>query len=43
MPDAKRGITRVEPMALLADTRRSLADAIRQLAAIEARAPIDAE
>ena len=30
----------MEPMDLLADTRRSLADAIRQLAAIEAGAPI---
>lgn len=38
--DAKPGITGMEPMDLLADTRRSLADAIRQLAAIEAGAPI---
>ena len=30
----------MEPMDLLADTRRYLADAIRQLAAIEAGAPI---
>ena len=30
----------MEPMDLLADTRRHLADAIRQLAAIEAGAPI---
>jgi hypothetical protein len=30
----------MEPMDLLADTRRSLAVAIRQLAAIEAGAPI---
>lgn len=30
----------MEPMDLLAETRRSLADAIRQLAAIEAGAPI---
>lgn len=40
MLDAQHGITRMEPMDLLADTRRSLADAIRQLAAIEAGAPI---
>ena len=30
----------MEPIDLLADTRRYLADAIRQLAAIEAGAPI---
>jgi hypothetical protein len=30
----------MEPMDLLADTRRCLADAIQQLAAIEAGAPI---
>jgi hypothetical protein len=30
----------MEPMDLLADTRRYLADAIRQLAAIDAGAPI---
>jgi hypothetical protein len=30
----------MEPMDILADTRRSLADAVRQLAAIEAGAPI---
>ena len=30
----------MEPIDLLADTRKSLADAVRQLAAIEAGAPI---
>jgi hypothetical protein len=40
MSDAKHGITRMEPVDLLAGTRRSLADAIQQLAAIEAGAPI---
>jgi hypothetical protein len=30
----------MEPMDLLADTRRYLADAIKQLSAINARAPI---
>ena len=38
--DAGHGRMRMEPMDLLADTRRYLADAIRQLAAIEAGAPI---
>jgi hypothetical protein len=38
--NTKEGRTRMEPMDLLADTRRSLADAVRQLAAIEAGAPI---
>ena len=40
MFDAKRWRIRMEPMDLLADTRRYLADAIGQLAAIEAGAPI---
>jgi hypothetical protein len=40
MLDAKHGRKRMEPMDLLADTRRYLADAIRQLEAIHAGAPI---
>jgi hypothetical protein len=40
MLDRSTGEQRMEPMDLLADTRRYLADAIRQLAAIEAGAPI---
>jgi hypothetical protein len=38
--NTKDGKTRMEPMDLLADTRRPLADAVRQLAAIEAGALI---
>jgi hypothetical protein len=40
MLDAKHGRKRMEPMDLLADTRRYLADAIRQLEAINAGVPI---
>jgi hypothetical protein len=40
MLDALHGRKRMEPMDLLADTRRSLADAIRQLEAINADVPI---
>jgi hypothetical protein len=40
MLGAKHGRKRMEPMDLLADTRRYLADAIRQLEAINAGAPI---
>ena len=40
MLNVKQRRARLEPMDLMADTRRSLADAVRQLAAIEAGAPI---
>jgi len=40
MLDAKHGRKRMEPMDLLADTRRYLADAIRQLEVTNAGAPI---
>jgi hypothetical protein len=40
MPNAKHEITRMGPMDLLADTRRSLPDPIRQLATTEAGAPV---
>jgi hypothetical protein len=40
MPEAKHGRKRMEPMDLLADTRRYLADAIKQLEVIHAGAPI---
>ena len=40
MLDAKHGRKRMEPMDLLADTRRCLADAIRQLEATNAGVPI---
>jgi hypothetical protein len=42
MLDAKHRRKRMEPMDLLANTRRELADAIKQLAAINAGAPIAA-
>jgi hypothetical protein len=40
MLDAKHARKRMETMDLLADTRRALADAIRQLEAINAGVPI---
>jgi hypothetical protein len=39
-PHANAGVNAMEPMDLLAETRRHLASAIRQLEAINAGAPI---